>query len=175
MKDSIKQRITEVARNFLFNHREEEITMSHIAKELNITVPTLYHYFESKDELLLAGNKLIESEISAHLKLKFPKSIPYEMRIITATTIVAEYFMKNNLPAHYLTENPKDRPIRLSGFRKEFIDMFRGFVKGQKRVKISAEQLAYRYLSLVQADIIYYRSKKKDLPNDFAERIFSII
>lgn len=169
-------RIAEKARDLLFTMTEEEITMTFIADELKTTAPTLYHYFKGKDELLLAGNKLIQSEISAHLELKFPPSIPAEMKILTAVSMVADYFMKSGLPAFYLTEDPKDKPIKLKEFRKKFTDLFGDYMKTKNPVsKSNAEQIFLRYMSLVQAEIIYARNNKKPLHEDFAAKILSML
>lgn len=176
MKDSIRKRIIEKARDLLFKLTEEEITMNLIANELGITAPTLYHYFKGKDELLNAANQLITDEISAHLSIKFPPSIPAEMRIITATSMIAEYFMKTGVPGSYLVEDPKDRPIVLKEFRKKFTEMFSNYLKDRKTPKkAGAEQTTMRYLSLIQADIAYLRNNKKELSEDFAEKVFSVL
>ncbi|HSW60694.1 MAG TPA: TetR/AcrR family transcriptional regulator [bacterium] len=174
MKDSIRKKIIEMARDLLFTRTEEEITMNLIAGELKLTAPTLYHYFKGKDELLAAGNKLISEEILANTSIKFPPSIPYEMRIITATSMVAEYFMKNGLPVSYLVEDPMDRPISLKEVRKAFTAMFTEYKK-KNSSKAGAEQTALRYLALIMADITYLRSAKKDLPEDFAEKVFAAL
>ena len=174
MKDS-KKRVIEKARDLLFTKTEEEITMMLIAKELNITAPTLYHYFKSKEEMLDAGNQLIVDEILQMASLKFPPSIPYDVRIITATTMLADYFMKSGLSAACLLEDPVDRPISLKKVRDHFTDMFSEYKKKKKSApKISGEQMAMRFLGIVMADIGFYRSRKKELPSDFAERVWGV-
>lgn len=176
MKDSIKKRIIEKARDLLFTKNEEEITMNLIAGELGITAPTLYHYFKGKDELLNAANVLIMEEISAHLSIKFPPSIPAEMKIITATSLVAEYFIKTGLPVSYLVEDPKDRPIVLKEFRKKFTAMFSDYLKNKKGgKKVGAEQTTMRFLAILMADLAYVRNSKKNLSEDFAERVFAVL
>jgi AcrR family transcriptional regulator len=173
MKDSIKKRIIEKGRDLLFTKTEEEITMNLIANELSITAPTLYHYFKGKDELLTAANQLIVDEISAHLDIKFPPSIPFEMRIITATSTIADYFWNTGLPASYLIEDPQEKPIKLGEFRKKFASMFAELKKSDKlKSKISAEQIMYRYLATMTADLVYHRGTGKGLPEDFAEKVW---
>ncbi|HSW60687.1 MAG TPA: TetR/AcrR family transcriptional regulator [bacterium] len=173
MKDSIKKRIIEKGRDLLFTKTEEEITMNLIANELNITAPTLYHYFKGKDELLTAANQLIVDEISAHLDIKFPPSIPFEMRIITAVAMTGDYFMKTGLPASYLIEDPRERPIVLGEFRKKLAALCAEYKKsGKNKNKLPAEQMAYRLLSCIAADIAFYRNSKKALPEDFAEKVW---
>jgi len=174
MKDSIKKRIVEKARDLLFTKTEEEITMNLIAKELNITAPTLYHYFKGKDELLNDANQLIIEEISANIGIKFPPSIPYEMRIVTAISTVADYFFRTGLPASYLVEDPKDKPIKLKEFRLKFSGMIDEIKKnGKFKSNLSSDQLMYRLLATLQADITYFRSIKKEMPEDFAEKVWS--
>jgi len=173
MKDSIRQKIVEKARDLLFTKTEEEITMNLVANELSITAPTLYHYFKGKGEMLEAANQLIVNEISSTLELKFPPSIPFEMRIITAVAMTGDYFMKTGLPASYLIEDPRERPIVLADFRKKLTSLCAEFKKsGKGRSKLPADQMAYRILSCLVADIAFYRNAKKGLPDNFAEKIW---
>jgi len=175
MKNSTKKRIIEKARDLLFTLTEEEITMIMIGTELDITAPTLYHYFKSKEEILEAGNHLIADEILQMVTINFPPSIPYQMRIITATSMLTGYFMKNALPAACLIEDSVDRPLSLKKVRDHFTDLFAEYKKQKKSApKISAELMAYRFLSLVVADIVFIRSSKKELPKDFAERVWEL-
>jgi AcrR family transcriptional regulator len=176
MKESIRMRIVEKARDLLFTKTEEEITMNLIAGELGITAPTLYHYFKGKDELLLAANKLITEEVTNLMSIKFPPSIPAEMRIITTTSMIAEYFMKTGLPASYLVEDPNDRPVVLKEFRKKMTELFSMYFKDNKKTKKAGiEQTTYRYLATIEADIVYLRNGKKQLTEDFAEKAFSAL
>lgn len=173
MKESIKQRIVEKARDLLFTRTEEEITMVLIANELDITAPTLYHYFTGKEEMLVAANQLIVKEISSALELKFPPSVPSEMIIITVISMVADYFMKTGLPVSYLIEDPRERPIVLTEFRKKLTSLCAEARKsGKIKSSIPAEQTAYRLLSCIAADIAFYRDSKKKLPEDFAEKVW---
>jgi len=176
MKNSTKKRIIEKARDLLFTMTEDDITMIMIGTELDITAPTLYHYFKSKEEILEAGNHLIADEILQMVTINFPPSIPYEMRIITATTMITDYFMENELPAACLIEDPVDRPLSLKKVRDHFTGMFTEYKKKKKSApKISAELMAYRFLSLVVADIVFIRSSKKEMPADFAERVWESV
>jgi AcrR family transcriptional regulator len=176
MKDSIRQKIVEKARDLLFTKTEEEITMNLVANELSITAPTLYHYFKGKGEMLEAANQLIVNEISSTLELKFPPSIPFEMRIITAVAMTGDYFMKTGLPASYLIEDPRERPIVLGEFRKKLAALCAEYKKsGKNKNKLPAEQMAYRLLSCIAADIAFYRNSKKALPEDFAEKIWESV
>ena len=175
MKESIKNKIIEKARDLLFRSSEEDITMNLIAKELGITAPTLYHYFKGKDELISAAQALVTTEVNAIISLKFPPSIPAEMKILTTTGQIAEYFMKTDVPPFYLIEDPKDRPILLKEFREKFAQMFDAYVKSRKGFKLTSQHAMYRYLALMAADIINCKSKGEKLPDDFAEIIFGLV
>lgn len=175
MKESIKNRIVEKARDLLFRAPEEEITMNLIAKELNLTAPTLYHYFKGKDELIAAAQSLVTTEINSIISLKFPPSIPVEMRILTTSGQIAEYFMKTDVPPYYLIEDPKDRPVLLKEFRAHFSEMFDAYVKTRKGFKLSPQHAMYRYLALMAADILNCKHTGSKLPDDFAEIIFGIV
>ena len=175
MKESIKNKIVEKARDLLFRSSEEDITMNLIAKELGITAPTLYHYFKGKDELIAAAQSLVTTEINAIISLKFPPSIPAEMKILTTSGQIAEYFMKTDVPPFYLIEDPKDRPVLLKEFREKFAVMFDAYVKTRKGFKLSSQHAMYRYLGLMAADILNCKATGSKLPEDFAEIIFGIV
>ena len=64
MKESIRMRIVEKARDLLFTKSEEEITMILVADSLGITAPTLYHYFGSKHGLLETMLEMYFSELN---------------------------------------------------------------------------------------------------------------
>ena len=54
--------------------------------------------------------------------------------------------------------------------------MFSEYKKKKKAApKISGEQMAMRFLGIVMADIGFYRSRKKELPSDFAERVWEVL
>ena len=175
MKESIKNKIVEKARDLLFKSSEEDITMNLIAKELGITAPTLYHYFKGKDELIAAAQSLVTTEVNAIITLKFPPSIPVEMKILTTTGQIAEYFMKTDVPPYYLLEDPKDRPVLLKEFREKFAEMFEAYVKTKKGFKLTAYHAMNRYLALMAADILNCKNNGSKLPEDFAEIIFGLV
>lgn len=176
MKNSLKKKIIEKARDLLFTNSEEEITIDTISAELGITTPTIYYYFKKKKEILCAANLLIIEEITAHLSMKFPRSIPIEMKIITAASLVAEFLIKTGLPVSYIVEDPKDRPIVLKDFRKKFTEAFDEFLKKKKsRKKLNAEQTTMRFLAILAADLAYIKKNNKTLPSDFAERVFEVL
>jgi len=171
MKDSIRRRIVEKTRDILFTKTEDELTMNLVASELGITAPTLYHYFTCKDEMVRASYDLMQEEITAIMDIKFPVSIPVEMKIITVTNIVADYIMKAGLPAGCIVEDPMGSTIVLKDFRNKVQALFENFLT-KKNIKEDPQMITLRYLSLIQADIAYYRSSKKALPEDFSEKVF---
>ncbi len=175
MKESIKNKIIEKARDLLFKTSEDDITMNLIAKELGITAPTLYHYFKGKDELIAAAQALVTDEINSIVSLKYPPSIPVEMKILTTTGQIAEYFMKTNVPPHYLIGDPKDRPEILKGFMEKFIAMFESYVKSKKNFKLSPQHAMFRYLALMAAEILNCKNNGTKLPEDFSEIIFGLV
>jgi len=175
MKQPVKEKIIKTAKDLLCTMTEEELTMNLVAEKLGITAPTLYHYFTSKDELLEAGNKLIGEEIAELAIIKFPKSIPAEMKIITVMSEVIAYFKKTKLPASYLIENPLDKKaVSLDEFRKTISDLFLEYYKNNNR-KISSERSAYQYLGAIASEISYHRKNKKNIPEDLPEKMFARI
>lgn len=172
MRTSVRDEIIRTVGILLLTKSEDEISMNLVADSLGITAPTLYHYFKGKDELLRAGYDLIIKNITSCLSVKFPPSVPVEMKIITATSILADHIMNTGIKVSFLTEDARDGSIILKDLRNRFTEMF-SKLKGKK--EISAEQMTMRFLALIQADIIYYRNAGKSLPEDFSEKIFNLI
>jgi AcrR family transcriptional regulator len=176
MRDSVRQKMVEKARDLLFTMNYDEITMNLIATELGITAPTIYHYFKGKEELINAGYDLITEEINNIPLIRFPSSMPPEMKIMTVTGLVTDYFMKTGIPALFLVENLHDKPIDLNRFRKKFEEMIEAYIKKSKRnIKVSAGQLTYRYLGMLASDIAYLRKNNKKSSDDFAEKVFAAL
>ena len=172
--ESTKKMIVAKARNLLFTARDGEITMNAIAKDLGMTAPTLYHYFKGKDELLESAKNLVVDEVAEVVAIssKFPPSMPAEMRIITLTSLLADYFLKSGVPASYILEDFSPSPL-LKEFRSKFEELFDTFFKTKKPdTKISYKQATLRHLALMQADVLYYKSIGAKIPENFAEVIF---
>jgi hypothetical protein len=52
--------------------------------------------------------------------------------------------------------------------------MFAELKKSDKlKSKISADQIMYRYLAVMTADLVYHRGTGKGLPEDFAEKVYA--
>lgn len=175
MKYSVKNLVVEKAKELLFSYSAESITMNLVAKELDITAPTLYHYFKGKDEMLNAAGELIKSELISLLDVKFPSSVPFEVRVLTAAHSIADYFFSSKLPVTYLLEDPGDKPVNLEEFREKFISLFKDYMKeGSSKGNLkSPEAAALRFLGVMVSDIVYYRSQNKALPEDFADAVLS--
>ena len=147
--------------------------MNKVADKAGITAPTLYHYFGGKTELLEEANRLLQAEIEKPFDMVFPKSVPAEMKILMNMSQVVDYFQKNNIKAGYLIENPVDRPIDLGIMRHRLISLFRDHMGGCSFNKATAA--TYDFLGLVVGGMIYYRSKKKELPDNFVEVVLKKI
>jgi len=172
MKQPVKEQMIRTAKDLLCTMTEEELTMNLVADKLGITAPTLYHYFTCKDELLAEANKLIGKEIAELTQIKFPKSIPPEMKIITVMNEVIAYFKKTKLPASYLIENPLDKKtVSLDEFRDTLTQLFKEYYQ-KKNKKPSAEKEAFQYLGAIAAEIAYCRKNKKGVPEDLSEKMW---
>ena len=125
MKESSRKRIVETAKELLLVMTVSQISMNTIADRLNLTAPTLYHYFTGKDELLSAAGAVLATEMEAPLKIKFPKSIKADIRLMTVGHVLIDTMIKKKVPGSYLIADPSDKPIRLGNFRSEFINLCR--------------------------------------------------
>ncbi len=176
MRDSVRKKMVEKARDLLFTMNYDEITMNLVATELGITAPTLYHYFKCKEEMITAGYDLITFEINDIPNIRFPSSMPPDMRIMTITGLVTDYFIKTEIPVLFLVENVHDKPIDLTAFRKKMEEMIEAYLKkSKKKIKVSIEEITYRYLGILASDIAYLRKNKQQPVENFSEKVFAAL
>lgn len=176
MKDVGKKRVAEKAKDFLFTKTPEEITMIMVANAIDMTAPTLYHYFkDGKKELIKYACDEIENEITNLVSIKMPSSLKPEMALLTYTSIIGDYMMKSKMPVSFLIEDPKDIPLKLENFRNKIKEIVKEMVKDKAVEKTSADQATGRYLAVLAADINHYKTKGKELPENFSEKVVQIL
>lgn len=78
-----KEAIFQSALNIIHEHGFHGAPMSQIAKQANVSVGSIYHYFESKDELILALFVHCKTKLTRYLFDGLGEHIPYSDRFKT--------------------------------------------------------------------------------------------
>ncbi len=171
-RENIREVIAEKARDFLLMKNPEEITMLMVADQLNITAVTLYQYFEGKEEIIRAGYDLILKEIAECIDIKLPSSVNCYCKLKIVLKNLADYFYRKGVDPTWLIEDPPRLPITLKPIRNTIAGLLKSWhnCDDDKAIWESC-----RYLSLVQAEIIYYKRSGKPLPDNIIENIFKLL
>jgi AcrR family transcriptional regulator len=83
-----KTRIAEVASRRFFELGVSKVTIDEVAEELGMSKKTIYKYFSSKDDLLLAGVRLNMERIGKEVTGILNSSEPFEKKIALFLVIV---------------------------------------------------------------------------------------
>ena len=146
MKEHLKLEIVKMAKTLLNEGKDiRHITMNLIAKRMDITAPTLYHYFRNKEEIIHLSLELIADEIVATFEQPFPASMDAEMRFKMTIVNLMSYLYKN-----------------IESFSMAFSDVGIGYW-GSGEIKMSDKIRKAR--SLLEEEVRrYYQSAK--MPHD---------
>ena len=169
MKDRLKMEIIKTAKELLGEGKDlRHITMQLIAKRMDITAPTLYHYFKGKEEIIHLSIELIADELLETFEKPFPASMNAEMRLKMHIVTLMSYLYKN-IDSFSLIFSDTGIGYWGSGEIKvtEKIKKFRGLLEEQvgqflKSEKLSFDSLKATYLliSLMMGSLRYYKSQK---------------
>jgi AcrR family transcriptional regulator len=171
-KMDIRGVIAEKAKDILLVKTPEKVTMSMVAKQLDVTAVTLYQYFDGKNEIIRAGYERILSEISECIDLKLPVTLSSHFRLKIILKNLADYFYRTGLKATFLVEDPTYAPISFRFIRIPVMELLRDWLKCDDD---TAERYSYLYLSLLQSEIIHYRRVGEPIPDDIIEDIFDLV
>ncbi len=192
MKEAIKKFIIEKAKGIFKDKGFKNATMDKIAEVSDISKPTLYKYFPSKEELfhqvLISINDEIDREILSSLNPE--DSIFKNMKLIILKTI--EFLLKHKqimrialFETGSFFKNSKDKKLHFQTIfknrakRKEFlINLIKeGQNNGAIRKDLDPEFLAISYLGIMKEisfEIIFLDLKIKDTEK-VAENIVEVI
>jgi len=171
-KENIREVIAETAKDFLLVKNPDEITMFMVAKELDITPVTLYHYFGGKDEIIKAGYEMIISEIVECVDIRFPVTLSSSFKLKIILKNLCDYFYRTGLNATWLVEDPSCAPVSLQFVRNIVFDLVLKLFNCDEN---DGMKITYRYLALIQAEILYHKKKSKPLPENTVENVFKIV
>ncbi|MBI3579173.1 MAG: TetR/AcrR family transcriptional regulator [Ignavibacteriales bacterium] len=154
----IKNRILQQAREHFFKFGFSKVTMSEIAAELGMSKKTLYAYFPSKEDLLMASLRQLQEETSAvtegiiaDMTMDFGEKMNKLMSVLNAhhskldTWFLAD--LQKNLPSgwSFCNDFQRDR------MRKNTRDLVRqGVEQGIFRSDVNETVLVTMYMIIMQ-------------------------
>jgi len=169
VKDRLKLEIVKTAKSLLNEGKDlRHITMQLIAKRMDITAPTLYHYFKGKEEIIHLSIELIADELLETFEKPFPASMNAEMRLKMHIVTLMTYLYKN-IDSFSLIFSDSGIGYWGSGEIKvtEKIKKFRGLLEEQVKAFLQSEKIqfdslkaTYLLISLMMGSLRYYKSQK---------------
>ncbi|MDA0177539.1 TetR/AcrR family transcriptional regulator [Mesoflavibacter profundi] len=136
--------------------------MSQVAKEANVAVGTIYHYFNNKQEILEEIYKLINQDFGVVLMANLPDD-EYRKQFETVCLNFFNYYVGNPLAFKFMefVAVPPLISLELSGSVREYItDVKDFFLKGIEEGYLKDAQL--RHLMLTTAGCITSTIKLKE-------------
>jgi AcrR family transcriptional regulator len=161
LKSKLRNEIINTAKDLLAKGRtESEITMNLIAKEIKITAPTLYHYFEGKDEIIQNAKESLRDDLLLIFKTTYPSSMNMDMRMKMLSLTLLDKLFENPYVVPFLFSGATtDKSFDLSEVRKQLAAFVSEWLKAEK-IKVPAERTAYNFMAMLAATVQYLRNKK---------------
>ncbi|MDD4092151.1 MAG: TetR/AcrR family transcriptional regulator [Smithellaceae bacterium] len=125
--------IMDVALNLIAERGFHDSPMALIAKQAGVAAGTIYLYFESKDELILALHRDLEVRITEMIQEGYPAAASIREKFLYMNRKVLKYFMENPFHFRFMEQffnspyglsHRKERLLGKSDKSKIMIDIF---------------------------------------------------
>jgi AcrR family transcriptional regulator len=125
--------IMDVALNLIAERGFHDSPMALIAKQAGVAAGTIYLYFESKDELILALHRDLESRINEMILKEYPAEESIREKFLYMNRKLLKYFMEHPLHFRYMEQffnspygmsHRKERLLEKSDRNRMMIDIF---------------------------------------------------
>ncbi len=113
--------IMDVALNLIAERGFHDSPMSLIAREAGVAAGTIYLYFESKDNLILALTRNLEDRINEIIQDGYPREDSIREKFLYMNRKVMKYFMEHPLHFRYM-EQFFNSPYGVSHRKERFLD-----------------------------------------------------
>ncbi len=159
--------IMDVALNLIAERGFHDSPMALIAKQAGVAAGTIYLYFESKDELILALHRDLEVRITEMIQEGYPAAASIREKFLYMNRKVLKYFMENPFHFRFMEQffnspyglsHRKERLLGKSDKSKIMIDIFEQGAEQQilKNLPMSALfALAFGPLQTLMRDHIF--------------------
>ena len=125
--------IMDVALNLIAERGFHDSPMALIAKQAGVAAGTIYLYFESKDELILALHRDLEVRITEMIQEGYPAAASIREKFLYMNRKVLKYFMENPFHFRFMEQffnspygmsHRKERLLEKSDRNRMMIDIF---------------------------------------------------
>jgi AcrR family transcriptional regulator len=139
--------IMDVALNLIAERGFHDSPMALIAKQAGVAAGTIYLYFESKDELILALHRDLEVRITEMIQEGYPAAASIREKFLYMNRKVLKYFMENPFHFRFMEQffnspyglsHRKERLLGKSDKSKIMIDIFEQGAEQQILKKLPA-------------------------------------
>ena len=128
-----RAQIIEIAARVFRQKGYHAASLEEVAKELNITRPAIYHYVESKEEILCEIYEQVMNTLSADLATVAKSNLPPDERLYQMISYqVAHVIDRQDRVAIFFQESAQLQEkysLRLRNKRREFERLFEGVIK----------------------------------------------
>ncbi|QRM88289.1 TetR family transcriptional regulator [Lacinutrix sp. WUR7] len=165
-----KQRIILTMLELVVKQGYHATPMSQVAKEANVAVGTIYHYFETKEKIIEAIFLMVYKDLSVVLLTNMKPDDTYKKKFTTKLHNMYNYFTSNPL-AFYFIEYVGVPPIITPEMVKKTVPFYKKitdfFLEGitEKRVKNMDETLIMKLCYGLISSVVKLKIKE-ELPMD---------
>ena len=161
--EEVKTRILEKARELFFTYGVENVSMKDLAGELGFTTGTIYHHFESKDDIL--------RHIALLNAKQYYVNFDRYMEMPSKAEAVSEFFHKDMmhriLSDGYVFTRYRVLNLMKPGRKNRMADRLaeiisKGIESGEFKKDIPAEDLAWMFISLHRQSCYEYALSEGD-------------
>ncbi len=180
MKASMKSEIIKAYAELLKkNKTTTKISMLELGNVTGVTAPTLYHYFEGKEEIHDATLDYISEELLAVIANPIPSSFPTEYKLQIRIAGLIEAVIKNSLFLDlifdHMSATEKKKSVGTKNLDAFFHD-FTSFVKewlDSKKSKQQALKIFYLLISILYTEVSC--RKADDKSGAISEKVYAIL
>ena len=102
-----RKAIFDATLELISEHGFHGTSMSMIYKKAGVSAGIIYHYFESKDELMIELYKELKKKIAENTKLDAPSKLPTKAQVIEITKKIMKYYFENPIESAFLDQFSK--------------------------------------------------------------------
>lgn len=159
-RDEVKKKVIAAAHNVFHQKGYRDATMSDIATALGVTKPTIYHYFDGKEELLAAVAEHERKLLEGIILESFRDRDFLSGAEVFFDTIVATYVGKIAPESVGIVSRDEKMREIITHDREEFFSIVTGFLKqrqanGEIREDVDPRSLACALNALFHGLLIY--------------------
>lgn len=159
-RDEVRKKIIATAHTIFHEKGYTNTTMADIATALGVTKPTLYHYFDAKEDLFIAVAEYERKLLQAFILESFSERDFLSGAAVFFDTVMDGYLKNTGPEMVAITTRDEHLKSIIRDDRQKFLDMIAGFLaerqaSGEIRKDVDVRVLACTLNALFQGLLIY--------------------